>query len=123
MNDRSPRASCNYQRKVTLNFKRHSGSKFKHKTLCHFCSYLQVLKRFALTLGNIFRPSKAANSIVSGGIRSKFKPIQAFIHALVTYKNEEDQIQMKVLERQQNFTHCKSMVIIPDAQGQLIPQS
>ena len=41
----------------------------------------------------IFRPSRAGNSIVSGGIRSKFKLIQAFTHVLVTYKNEEVQIK------------------------------
>ena len=29
---------------------------------------------------------------------------------------------MKVLEWQQQFTHCKSMVIIQDAQGQLTLQ-
>ena len=41
----------------------------------------------------IFRHSRAANSIVSGGIRSKFKLIQAFMHVLVTYKNKKDQIK------------------------------
>ena len=30
--------------------------------------------------------------------------------------------KMKVLEWQQNFSQCKSMVIIPDAQEQLNPQ-
>ena len=48
------------------------------------------------TWGTIFRTSRAANSIISGGIRSEFKLIQAFMHVLVTYKNEEDQIKMKV---------------------------
>ena len=43
------------------------------------------------------------------------------MHVLVTYKNEV-QIKMKVLEWQQHFSHCKSMVIFPDAQGQLTPQ-
>ena len=41
----------------------------------------------------IFRPSRVASSIVSGGIKLKFKLIQAFIHALATYKNEECQIK------------------------------
>ena len=30
---------------------------------------------------------------------------------------------MKVLEWQQHLSHCKSMLIIPDAQWQLTPQS
>ena len=51
----------------------------------------------------------AANSIVSGRIVSKFKLIQAFVHVLVSYKSEEDQItKMKVLVCQQHFPHCKS---------------
>ena len=29
---------------------------------------------------------------------------------------------MKVLEWQHHFSHCQSLVIIPDAQGQLNPQ-
>ena len=46
------------------------------------------------------------------------------MHVLVTYKNEEDQMtKMKVLEWQQHFSHCKSLAIIPAAQGQLTPQS
>ena len=40
-----------------------------------------------------FRPSRAANSEVSGGILPKFKLIQAFIVVLVTCKNEEDPIK------------------------------
>ena len=33
------------------------------------------------------------------------------------------QLKMKALERSQDFSHYKSMVIFPDAQGQLTPQS
>ena len=33
------------------------------------------------------------------------------------------QLKMKVLECSQDFCHYKSMVIFPDAQGQLTPQS
>ena len=36
-----------------------------------------------------FGRSRAANSIVSGGIMPKFKLIQAFMAVLVTCKNEE----------------------------------
>ena len=40
-----------------------------------------------------FRPSRATNSKVSGGILPKFELIQAFIIVLVTCKNEEDPIK------------------------------
>ena len=46
----------------------------------------------------------------------KFKFIQAFMHVLVTCKNEDDRI--KKLECSQDFSHCKSMGIFPDPQGQ-----
>ena len=39
---------------------------------------------------SIFRRSRAANSIVSGGIWPKFKLIQAFMHVLITCKYEKD---------------------------------
>ena len=35
----------------------------------------------------------AANSVASGGIWPKFELIQAYIHVLVTCKNEEDSIK------------------------------
>ena len=37
-----------------------------------------------------FRCSRAANSLVCGGLWLKFEPIQAFIAVLVSCKNEED---------------------------------
>ena len=40
-----------------------------------------------------FRCSRAANSVVCGGILLKFKVIQASKHILVTCKNEEDPIK------------------------------
>ena len=84
------------QRPVTLNLKQRSGLNLNTRYYAR-SAYLQVLKKSELkwpknTWGN-FRSSRAANSIVSGGIRSKFKLIQALIHVLVTYKNEEDQIK------------------------------
>ena len=45
------------------------------------------------------------------------------MHILVTCKNEEDQIEKKVLGCSQDFSHYKSMGIFPDAQGQLTLQS
>ena len=54
----------------------------------------------------------------------KFELIQAFMHVLVTCKNnKEDPIKKKALECSQDSSHCKSMGIFPDAQGQLNPQS
>ena len=45
----------------------------------------------------------------------KFDLIQAFMHVLLTCKNEVDQIKMKELEYSQDFSHYKSMGIFPDA--------
>ena len=72
---------------------------------------------------HFFRRLGADNSGVSGGIWLKFEIIQAFVHILVTCKNEDDSIKMKGLEWSQHFTHYKSMGIFPDAQVQLTLQS
>ena len=61
-----------------------------------------------------FRRSRAANSIVSGGIWPKFKLIQAFMHVLITCKYEKDPIKNS---RENVMT--LSMGIFSDAQGQL----
>ena len=42
---------------------------------------------------SIFRRSSADNSDVGGGIWPKFELIQAFMHVLLTCKNEVDQIK------------------------------
>ena len=57
---------------------------------------------------------RQVNSVVSGRIWLKFKPIQAFMHVLVTCKNKEDPIKnefIKALECPQHVSHYKSMVI------------
>ena len=41
---------------------------------------------------DFFRCSRAVNSVVSGLIWLKFELIQAFMHVLVSCRNEEDQI-------------------------------
>ena len=66
----------------------------------------------------IFKPSRAANSKVSVGMRSKFKLIQTFMHFLVTYKNDEYQIKNEGARVETIFLSFKYMVYIPDAQGQ-----
>ena len=42
-----------------------------------------------------FRRSRAATSVVCGGILPKVEEIQAFMQVLFTCKNEEDPIKMK----------------------------
>ena len=42
---------------------------------------------------SIFQTYKADNSGVGGGIKPKFVLIQAFLHVLLTCKNEVDQIK------------------------------
>ena len=42
---------------------------------------------------------------------------------LVTCKNKDDPLKLKALELSQHFSHCKSMEIFSDTQGQLTPQS
>ena len=72
---------------------------------------------------SIFQTCKGDNFGVDGGIWQKFKLIQAFMHVLITCKNEVDQIKNEELECSQDFSHYKSMGIFPDAQGQPTPQS
>ena len=74
---------------------------------------------------SIFQTSRADNSIDNSGIWQKYKLIQAFMHVLITCKNEEDSIKNEgaTVESPQHISHCKSMGIFPDAQGQLRPQS
>ena len=42
---------------------------------------------------------------------------------IVTCKTEEDPFKMEVLEWSQKFSHCKSMQIFYNTQGQLTKQS
>ena len=55
---------------------------------------------------------------------AEFDLIQAFMHVLVTCKNEEDQIENEGARIfSQDFSHYKSIGIFPVAQGQLTLQS
>ena len=63
---------------------------------------------------------KGRNSIAK---LPKFKLIQAFMHVLVTCKNEEDQIENEGARLFTRFLPNKSMGIFQDAQGQLTLQS
>ena len=66
----------------------------------------------------IFRRARADNSGVCGVIWPKFELIQAFMHDLLTCKNEVDQIEN---EGARVFTRFLSLkvygVFFPDAQG------
>ena len=63
--------------------------------------------------GNLFRRSRAANSVVGGQIWPKFKPIQDIMHVLITCKFEKDRINS-------NGEKVVTSIFL-DAQGQLIP--
>ena len=73
-----------------------------------------------LSKNSILTSIKGRNSVANLPI---FELIQAFMHVLVTCKNEEIKLKMKVQDCSQDFSHYKSMGIFPDAQGQLTPQS
>ena len=47
-------------------------------------------KQSTKVVTSIFRRSRADNYVVSGGIWSKFKLIQAFMHVLITCMYERD---------------------------------
>ena len=71
-----------------------------------------------LTLYIDFSDAQGQKTPVSGWIWLKIKLIQAFMHALVSCKNEKVPIR-KALE----LSHCKSMGIFSDGQGHLTQQS
>ena len=48
---------------------------------------------------------RAVNSIVSDEISPKFKLIHTFMHVLVTYKNEEDQMKNECARIELYFRH------------------
>ena len=52
----------------------------------------------------MFRRSRAANSVVGGGIRPKFKIILAFMHILITCKNEDEPLRKN---KRLSFNSCK----------------
>ena len=97
-------------------------SNFHHSPLIHN-NIRDSVRGVEAIIQQFFRRARADNSGVGVGIWPKFELIQAFMHVLVTCKNEVIDSQMKELECSQDFSHYKSMGIFPDAQGQLTPQS
>ena len=69
-----------------------------------------------LTLESTVRSGQISNS-------SKTLWLSSFMHVLLTCSLRLIKSKMKELECSQDFSHFKSMVIFPDAQGQLTPQS
>ena len=68
--------------------------------------------------GNFFRPSRAANFVVLGGIRLKFKLVRDIMVVLVTCNYEENPLKnegARVLTRLYD--------VFSDAQGQITPKS
>ena len=68
-----------------------------------------------------FRRSRAANSVVNGGIWSKFKLIQALMHVLISCNYEKDPIKNSGENVITHFPHYKSMGSFSGAKGQLTP--
>ena len=87
------------------------------------CKNEDLIKNKGDIIHQFFRRARADNFGVGGNMWPKFEPIQAFMHVLVTCKNEDDRIKLKELECSQDFSYYKSMGIFQDAQGQLTPQS
>ena len=50
------------------------------------------------SMGNFFRRSRAANSVVSGPIWPKFKLVRDFTHVPVTCKYKKDRIKREQVE-------------------------
>ena len=71
----------------------------------------------------IFRRSSAGNSVVSGRRWLKLELIQASMHVLISARMKRFQSKMKALEWSQHLSHCTSMGIFSNGQGQLTPQS
>ena len=61
------------------------------------------------SMGNFFRRSRTANSVVNCPIWSKFKLIRDFMHVLVTWKYKKDRIKNKQKRWRHHFPHYKSM--------------
>ena len=61
-----------------------------------------------VSLWEIFRRSRAANSVVSGPIWPQFEFLRDFMHDLVTCKYEKDWIDSNQ-EKKHHFPHYKSM--------------
>ena len=69
-----------------------------------------------------FKRSMAANSVVSDGILTKFKIIQAFMVVLVTAKYVDDSSKNEGSRVVTTFFHFTSMGIFPGTQAALTPQ-
>ena len=62
-----------------------------------------------LSRWDIFRRSRAINSVVSGPIWPKFELIRDFMHVLITSKYKKDRIKATEERWRHHFPHYKSM--------------
>ena len=62
-----------------------------------------------ISLWEIFRRSRAVNSVVSGPIWPKFELVRDFMHVLVTCKYKKDRIKTTEKRWRHNFPSSKSM--------------
>ena len=84
---------------------------------------VQELSQQCYIIHQFLRCSRAANSIIGDGTLTKFKLIQAFIVVLLICMNVEDKFKIESTRVVTTDLPYKSMGILPDAQGQLTPQS
>ena len=62
-----------------------------------------------ISVWEIFRRSRAANTVVSGPIWPKFELVRDFMHVLVTRKYKKDRIKTTEKRWRHRFPHYKSM--------------
>ena len=77
---------------------------------------------FKNIIHQLFRHSRADKSGVDGGIWPKFELVQAFMHILVTCKNEDDSMKNEGAIVVPTFSQISLWDFFSDAQGQLTPQ-
>ena len=73
----------------------------------------------------MFRRSRAANSVVGGGIKPKFKIILAFMHILITRKNEDEPLKIEgsrvVTTLHIDFKDTQRQLVVGSDRNQLRP--
>ena len=79
--------------------------------------------RVVTTLYSNFSDAQGQITLVLVGFWPKFELIQAFMHVLVTCKNEDDRIKNEGARVFTRFLPFSVYGNFPDAQGQLPPQS
>ena len=76
-----------------------------------------------ISLWEIFRRSRVANSVVSSPIWPTFELVRDFMHVLVTCKYKKDQIKNNWEKVETSFSHYKSMGVFCCQETRLLIQS